>query len=157
MVILEDTRNQINKHGKKHRWFEDNVIEIKRTKLVVGDYTLPTDQGVCIDTKKDLQELCGNVTKGHKRFVTELDLAEKLGIKLIILCEHSPQIKCLEDVRNWDNPRIKISPKALTGEKLYKILHSIEVRHGCKFEFCGKAETGKRIVEILTGGGNSVD
>lgn len=152
MILLEDTRNQIDKHGKKHAWFEKNGIEIQRTKLVVGDYTLPTNQSICIDTKKDLQELCGNVTSQHKRFVAELDLAAKLGIKLIVLCEHSPQIKCLEDVQQWTNPRLKFSPKALTGEKLFKILHSIEVRHGCKFEFCGKSETAKRIVDILMGG-----
>ena len=41
-------------------------------------------------------------------------------------------------------------------EKLFKILHSIEVRHGCKFEFCGKSETAKRIVDILTGGDSHV-
>ena len=55
MILLEDTRNQIDKHGKKHAWFEKNGIEIQRTKLVVGDYTLPTNQSICIDTKKDLQ------------------------------------------------------------------------------------------------------
>ena len=152
MIILEDTRQQADKHGKKHAWFEANGINIVRSKLVVGDYTLPTNQSICIDTKKDLQEICGNVTKQHRRFVEELDLAQELGIKLVILCEHSPLIKCLEDVKLWNNPRLKYSPKATKGETLFKILHEIEVRHGCKFEFCSKAETGKRIVEILANG-----
>ena len=61
MIILEDTRNQVGKHDKKNEYFRQNGIEIRRTKLYCGDYTLPTDQSVCIDTKKDIQELIGNM------------------------------------------------------------------------------------------------
>ena len=51
MIILEDTRQQIRKHKLKHEYFEKHGIVVKRTKLWVGDYTLPTDQSICIDTK----------------------------------------------------------------------------------------------------------
>lgn len=149
MIILEDTRQQASKHKTKHDWFQENGVEIVRTKLAVGDYSLPTDQSVCIDTKYGLLELCGNVTQGHRRFIEELDLAKRLGIKLIILCEEK-NISCLEDVQFWTNPRLKRSPKALTGEKLYKILHTIEERHGCSFLFCRKEDSGRRIVELLS-------
>jgi len=148
MIIIEDTRQQNEKHNAKHKYFAENDVEIVRSKLVVGDYTLPTDQSVCVDTKFGLLELCGNVTYGHRRFIEELDLAKKLGIQLIVLCEEK-NIASLEDVKQWKNPRLRKSPNALTGEKLYKILRSIEERHGCRFLFCSKEETGKTIVDLL--------
>ena len=151
MILLEDTRQQKKKHIAKHEWFEKNGIEVVRTKLVVGDYSLPTDQSVCIDTKSGLLEICGNVTQQHRRFVEELDRAKMLGIELIILCEDD-NIAALEDVKQWKNPRLKRSPKALTGEKLYKILKSIEERHGCRFLFCRKEDAGKMIVKLLAEG-----
>ena len=149
MVILEDTRQQSKKHLAKHNWFAENGVEVVRTKLAVGDYTLPTDQSICIDTKYGLLEICSNVTQQHRRFVEELDLAKKLGIQLLILCEEK-NVHTLEDVKQWKNPRLRKSPKALTGETLYKILKTIEERHGCQFLFCTKEETGRRIMELLS-------
>ena len=151
MIILEDTRQQKKKHMAKHKYFEENGIEVMRTKLVVGDYSLPTNQSVCIDTKSGLQEICGNVTQQHRRFVEELDRAKMLGIELIILCEEN-SITVLEDVKEWENPRLRRSPKALTGETLYKILKSIEERHGCRFLFCRKEDAGMMIVKLLSEG-----
>lgn len=151
MILLEDTRQQAQKHKEKHKWFAENGVEIVRTKLVVGDYSLPTDQSVCIDTKASLLEVCGNVTQQHRRFVEELDRAKMLGIELIILCEEEG-VALLEDVKQWENPRLRRSPQALTGEKLYKILKSIEERHGCRFLFCRKEEAGRMIVKLLSQG-----
>ena len=37
MILLEDTRQQIKKHEIKHKWFSENGVEIRRTKLYVGD------------------------------------------------------------------------------------------------------------------------
>ena len=151
MILLEDTRQQAKKHEAKHRWFAENGVAVVRSKLVVGDYTLPTDQSVCIDTKSGLLEVCGNVTQQHRRFVEELELAKQLGIRLIILVEENG-IRTLEDVNRWRNPRLRFSPKATTGETLYKILSAMEQRHGCQFLFCGKEEAGAKIVKILGGG-----
>lgn len=151
MVLLEDTRQQAKKHEAKHRWFAANHIDIVRTKLVVGDYTLPTNQSVCIDTKANLLEVCGNVAQQHRRFVEELELAKELGIQLIILTEED-KIKTLEDVADWKNPRLKYSSKAMTGQTLYKILSTMEKRHGCRFLFCRKKDAAKTIVGLLTGG-----
>ena len=118
MIILCDTRQKKGKHQEKEKWFAENGIEVVRSKLVVGDYTLPTDQSVCIDTKAGLLEVCGNVTQQHRRFVEELELAKQLGIQLIILVEENG-IRTLEDVNRWSNPRLRFSPKATTGETLY--------------------------------------
>ena len=57
MILLSDTRQQSGKHDIKEMYFRKHGIEIVRTKLYCGDYTLPADQSVCIDTKKDIQEL----------------------------------------------------------------------------------------------------
>lgn len=61
MIILEDTRQQAKKHEIKHKWFSEHGVMVNRTKLYVGDYTLPTDQSICIDTKKDCQELLQDI------------------------------------------------------------------------------------------------
>jgi hypothetical protein len=108
-----------------------------------------------IDRKQNLQELCGNVCQQHERFKAELVRANKAGIKLIILCEHGKDIKSLEDVLWWENPRIKTSPRATTGNQLYKSMCTIRDRYNVGFEFCTKRDTGKRIIEIL--GGVQVD
>lgn len=60
--------------------------------------------------------------------------------------------KKLEDVNNWQNPRLRLSPKAIQGKMLCKILYAMQQRHGCQFLFCKKAETGAKIMEILGGG-----
>lgn len=151
MTIVEDTRNQIGKHKNINDQIENLGHSVIRSKLIVGDYTLPINQGICIDTKQDLTEVCGNVCQQHKRFIAECDRAEELGIKLIILVEEE-NITCINDIFKWKNPRHFYSSQAIKGPVLAKMLHSIEVRHGVKFEFCKKSETGKRIVEILEGG-----
>ena len=152
MLILEDTRQQASKHETKHKWFSENGIKVERCRLYVGDYTLPTNQSVCIDTKKDLQELVQDICQQHDRFRNELIRAQEAGIQLVILCEHGGQIKCLEDVYFWSNPRKKTSPKAMDGWKLFKTLNTMKDKYGVRFEFCDKRQTGKRIVEILTNG-----
>lgn len=61
MIILEDTRQQEKKHEAKHRYFRSAGVHWNRTCLYCGDYTLPTNQSVCIDTKKDIAELIGDI------------------------------------------------------------------------------------------------
>ena len=77
--------------------------------------------------------------------------AQENGIQLIILVEHGGQIKSLGDVYFWDNPRRAVSPKAITGEALYKSLLTIRDKYGVRFEFCEEFHTGRKIVELLGG------
>ena len=121
------------------------------SKLYVGDYQSLDNPRLVIDRKKDLLELCGNVTQQHERFQRELIKAQEAGIRLIILIEHGGDIQSLEDVYFWDNPRLLQSPKATTGKGLYKSLCTIRNRYNVRFEFCTKQETGKKIMELLDG------
>lgn len=73
------------------------------------------------------------------------------GIKLVFLVEHGGSIKSLEDVQNWKNPRLKDHPLAMSGERLYKVMLTMQNKYGIEWQFCDKRCTGKRIIEILGG------
>lgn len=75
-MILEDSRQQEKKHETKHKYFRAADVHWNRTALYCGDYTLPADQSVCIDTKKDIQELIGDIqvkTITKKELEAEID------------------------------------------------------------------------------------
>lgn len=162
IIILEDTRQQTGKHDHIHKWCAKHGIQLMRTKLLCGDYTLPADQSVCIDTKYGLQEVYADlIGKDHARFVRELDAAKACGIKLVILVEERG-IHSLEDVQHWENPRItkwKRTPKAMrhprppvSSEQLMKTMQTASTRHGCEWQFCARSQTAQRIYDILLGG-----
>lgn len=162
IIILEDTRQQTGKHDNVHKWCAAHGIRLMRTKLLCGDYTLPADQSICIDTKYGLSEVYSDlIGKDHQRFVRELDAARACGIRLVILVEERG-ISSLQDVQHWTNPRFakwQRTPKAMRSPKppvpsdqLMRIMESVSWKHGCEWQFCAKSQTGKRIYEILTGG-----
>lgn len=88
MLILEDTRQQEKKHEVKHDYFRQNDIRWNRTALYCGDYTLPADQSICIDTKFSIQELIGDIqvkqmTKGKiKNAVYEICEGEHISFAM---------------------------------------------------------------------------
>lgn len=194
MIIIEDKAQQDKKHIAKHMYFEQNGIYWERYPLPVGDYILYNDAvadviarkqkrgievkkmdflgtyNVCVDTKKDMQEIVGNICgQQHARFRDECILAQNNGIKLYVLIENTDRIKCVEDVFHWQNPRMhrynKIKymhnlgkwqnialPKAppTKGEQLAKAMLSMQLKYGVKFLFCRPDESGKKIVDIFT-------
>lgn len=165
MVIQIDSREHKKEYERITKQFDNEGVKYFRSKLYCGDYQSLDNAKLCIDRKKDLQELCGNVCQQHERFKNELIRAREAGIQLIILCEHGEDIKTIGDVFFWENPRkhqirwktvngkkIKtvISEKAVDGYQLYKSLCTIRDRYGVRFEFCTKDETGKKIMELLS-------
>lgn len=152
MTIQIDTREHKFELARVQRQIEKKGVKTINSKLYVGDYQSLDNPRLVIDRKKDLQELCSNVCQQHERFRRELVRAQDAGINLIILVEHGGDIRELEDVFFWDNPRIKESPKATTGRALYRSLLTIRDRYGVRFEFCDKRHTGERIVELLSNG-----
>lgn len=88
VMILEDTRQQEKKHEIKHEYFRNKGVHWNRAALYCGDYTLPADQSVCIDTKKDIQELIGDIQihsmskKEIRQKVFEISEKEHIGFDL---------------------------------------------------------------------------
>lgn len=152
--IYQDTREKPNAIGKINKQLEEAGYKIIRSKLYVGDYQLLDNPHITIDRKQNLQEVCQNLTHDHVRFKDECKRAMELGIKFIVLVEHGGDIKRLEDVMNWYNPRLKHSPKATKGITLYKIMFAFQENYKVHWEFCKKGETGKRIIELLEGKAN---
>lgn len=149
MVIQIDTREKARAITKILRYFDSSGVKHFSSKLPVGDYVNLDRPRLSVDRKQSLNELCQNVCQDHKRFRAELERAKELGIHLIILCEHGSNIRRLEDVIRWENPRLKISPMAMSGERLFKVLSAMSSKYDTEFLFCSKNETGKRIVELL--------
>ncbi|MCH5202739.1 MAG: ERCC4 domain-containing protein [Oscillospiraceae bacterium] len=149
MTIQIDSREKKKAIEQIKATFEKCSITYFVSKLPVGDYISLDNARISVDRKQNLLELCNNVCQDHKRFTDELKRAQKYGIQLVFLIEHSKEIKRLEDVRKWENPRLKKSPMAVSGERLYKILSTMEKTYNTRFYFCSKAETGQRIIELL--------
>jgi len=101
MTIQTDSREKARAIIKILAEFDKQGIQHFVSKLPVGDYMSFDNPRLIIDRKQNLQEVCGNVCQQHKRFTDELKRANTLGIKLIILCEHGPNIKTLADVESW--------------------------------------------------------
>ena len=150
MTIQCDTREHSEQIERIEKQFDDLGLKHFRSKLYVGDYQSLDNPRLVVDRKKDLQEIAGNVCQQHERFRAELIRAQEAGIQIVILCEHGGQIRSLEDVFFWDNPRRRTSKGAISGQRLFKILSTMKDKYGVRFEFCDKRQTGRRIVEILT-------
>lgn len=152
MVIQVDSREKARAIQKVLAEFDRQRIQYFISKLPCGDYQSLDNAKLCIDRKQNLSELVTNVCQQHVRFRAELERAQQYGIKMVILCEHGGKIKTLQDVMTWENPRIKQSPLAMSGERLYKVLSSMSKKYNVDFVFCTKAQTGKEIIRILSEG-----
>lgn len=148
-MILIDSREHQHAIRRIKEAFDAAGVKYASCKLYVGDYQQVKNGLLVVDRKQNLGEIANNVCQGHERFRAELVRAKEAGVRLVILCEHGGQIKTLEDVASWKNPRLRESPKAITGERLYKVLRTIRERYDVEFQFCDKRQTGRRIMEIL--------
>lgn len=166
MIIYEDTRNQLNKHERLNADLEAHGCKVIRQALNVGDYTLPTDQRICIDTKKDILELLNNIFQDHERFRAECLRALQLGILLIVLTEERPPENRID---KWIAPKFKSDqytdkdgqrvlvhkkgdPKSIANmDVARKVLITMQERYGVRFMFCDKDQTAGYILELLNG------
>ena len=182
MTIIEDVNNKPGKHQLKNKFWTENGIEVIRQRLPVGDYVLMNDKikdvfarkekrgipvkmmdllgtyDVAVDSKKDIQELCGDVCgKSHERFRDECILAQNNGIKLIVLVENEDGIRELEELHRWVNPRLFIKrggkqlyPKATMGVTLMKACMTMRHKYGCDFWFIDPYVAGAAVVTALS-------
>lgn len=153
MIIQIDTREKPRAIQKILKDFKENNVKFYSSKLYVGDYMNPKKPDVVVDRKQNISEICGNVgstSREHERFRDEIVRANDIGIKVIVLIEHGHGYKTLEDIQFWENPRLKESPRATDGAKLYKILKTMCDKYDMDVTFCEKNETGARIRELLS-------
>ncbi len=193
MLLIEDKGQKEGQHILKNRYFDRNDIEVLRAPLPVGDYVIAEgtvldvirrksarkmevkkmdflgSYKVAVDTKKDMQEITGNVCgKQHPRFRDECILAQNNNITLYVLIENTDGIKTIEDVFHWHNPRLerynKIKymhgigkwlnvslPKAppTSGAVLAKAMRTMQLKYGVEFAFCRPEDAGSRVIELL--------
>lgn len=154
MELIVDTREKPQELVRIEPQLIAAGATIAHSKLYCGDYMSLDNARHVVDRKKDLNELCGNVCQQHERFRAELARAQEMGIKITILCEHGGNIRSLEDVYFWQNPRRKKSPKSMNGDRLFKVLSTMKRKYDVDFQFCDKRQTGRKIVEILNNGEN---
>lgn len=149
MTIQMDTREKNKATKLIEETFKNENVNYFRSKLYVGDYVALENPKFVIDRKQNLLEVAVNVCQDHKRFVAELKRASDVGIKMCILVEHGGNIKTLEDVLQWKNPRLKESPMAVSGERLYRIMTTMSKTYEFEWAFCDKRKTGKTIIKLL--------
>lgn len=150
MILIEDSRQQKDKHETKHSYFKAEGTSLLRCKIPVGDYCLPPK--VAVDTKASISEIAQNIggtREEHQRFIREVKLAQEIGTQLYILVENTDGINTVEDVIRWTNPRTEYSPKCIQGPRLAKAMRTIESRYGCTFMFCHPDEAAETIIDLL--------
>ena len=161
--IQIDTRQQFGKHTHVDRWFESHGIPYEYRKLDFGDYMVD-GSNVSIDTKKDVQELAGNLGREHARFTRECERAAAAGYRLVVLIEQHPEYNGV-GAGAWINglcarcrrcnPRdrgrgcLKYRFKPIQGPQLAAIMSTMERKYGVRFEFCSRKDTARRICELL--------
>ena len=151
MRIVVDTREKPRAIVRIMDTFRREGVEVERRALPFGDYLNPARPKIVIDRKQNLLEVANNLVQDRVRFLREVDRANRNGWRLIVLVEHSNRIRTLEDVIGWNNPRLKVSPLAVDGPRLFRIMHAMGNKYGFEWAFCDKLHTGRRIIELLDG------
>lgn len=168
-VLYTDTRQHAGKHEVKNEWWASHGVPTIQTALPFGDYARD-GSNICVDTKRDVDEVAKNVTRQHERFIRECKRARDAGWRLIILIEdgryaddrgklaswtNSHCVKCPRKYKQYCNPKAPGkcarhgTRKPVQGPQLLSALCTIERRYGVFFKFCKPAETAKVICELL--------
>ena len=169
MTIIEDVGQKQGQHENIKAYCEAHGIILRRQKLNTGDYILAPK--ITVDTKQGMGEVYGNLIQDHERFRNECVRAQEDGTVLVILIENDDGLRCLEDVERWDNPRVhkyyeeyawalaakkkgkavKIPSPPVSNNRLIKMMETMTERYGVRWMFCDRSETGRKVVEILSG------
>lgn len=154
-ALIEDSRQQLGKHEKKHERWGSLGVPIVRSKLPFGDYALmPT---VAVDTKYSIVELHMDLTTEHKRFREECIGARDAGCRLVILVENNQGVRSLDDLKEWTEPlgtflKRRNAKRKIGGKRLAAMCRTMSVKYGVEFMFCAPEESADIVLEILRGG-----
>ena len=150
MVLFEDTRQQIGKHENVRKYCEKHGIEIIRQALNVGDYQIAGKGDISVDTKYGVPELAMCVFQEHDRFRDECVRAQRCGITLIVLTEEQLPGGRLDNWRSpigWDG----LPMHKFKVDILRKAMITMQEEYDVRFRFCHPRETGKQLIDYLTG------
>ena len=156
MVIQIDSREKRHIIQRILDGFDRRGVQHYTSKLYKGDYMSLDNPRLVVDRKQNLAEVAYNFTDARKttkgygsRFEQEMAEAKEMGIKIVFLVEHGGQIRSLEDVAKWQNPRLTESPMAMSGERIYRKMLAFQNYYGVEWKFCDKRQTADKIIEIL--------
>ena len=198
MIIGVDKAQQEGKHDVKHSQLIELGHELISLPLPVGDYIVVDDTiseiikrrgdklkkidllGACkrsVDTKYGMTEIYGDlIGKQHPRFRDECILAQQNNIQLTVLIESAPEVKCLDDLKDWNNwkqiyaycKRNKIKTgegmmdriedfvshggqkPPVDGGHLAKCMVTMYKKYGVRFAFVKPEDCGRAIIYLLT-------
>lgn len=144
MIIEMDTRNQKDEYVTD--FLDSHGIKWIRNKLYAGDVKLINSTKIIIDLKKDLLEMCGNLTslKEHERVKKEIERAREIGCERFIFLIKEQKINSIQEVNNWSSKRTKVK-----GETLAKVMNTMSERYNVEFMFTKKELAGATILELL--------
>jgi hypothetical protein len=152
-VVLTDTRQQKESHILKE-FDKQGIIHI-RTTLPSADYMMLRydeekgmylDYSILIDTKKDLEEIAGNLCNSvnHERIKREIAKGKELGCENFIFLIGNNKIKTIQDLENWTSKRTRVK-----GSTLLKVMSTMKERYNVRFIIVSKKEMGKQVLKLL--------
>lgn len=154
MQLIVDTRQQQGHHNCKHYQLQTLGYEFIHEKLDFGDYMKPTGR-VSVDTKANIAEVYGNLTKGHVAFRNECIRAYENHAVLVVLVINRYGIRDLSGLARWREPqwcqRRRIYAKApISGKQLARQMQTMSEKYGVLWGFCSLNQAGERIHNALT-------
>lgn len=151
--LIEDTRNQLDKHVEKNEYWKAEGIKVVRSALPFGDYAKVPER--VVDTKASIYEIAQNIDQDHARFRNECIKAKEHGCQLIILVENNDGINSVDDLETWMEStahfKARHGQRRIMGKRLSKAMKTMSMRYGVIFEFCHPARAGQRVIELLEG------
>lgn len=147
---------------------------IKRRGGKLKKMDLVNDIKISVDRKNSIDEICGNLCSSkeqHERFREEAITAQKAGCKFYVLVENTENIRSVQDILKWSNPRLhkyhkvnymhkigkwqnihnKGSKPPCDNTRLMKTMITMAAKYDIHWIFCSPYESAERIVELLTG------
>ena len=141
LTIICDTREQ-DRHVEEY--FSQKKIPTIVRKLDTGDYSaqigdLTLERTVAIERKRNLDELCANMTGDRDRFEREFIRAKAYGLHIFLIVENATWSDIM-----LGNYRSKLSSKSLSAS-----IFSWLARFNVTLLFCQPHETPRIIYSIL--------
>lgn len=142
LTIIADSREQVNNHLTDF-WDKKNIGYFTR-KLDIGDYSaqignMTLEKDIVIERKRNLDEICGNLTASRDRFEREFLRAKASGTKVFLIIENATWTDI--ELQNY---RSNLSPKSLMASLL-----SWQIRFNITIIFCEPKNTPRLIYYLL--------